>query len=72
MARRNLIFDRGHTTKLKMKKSIVKHALAILAAVGALPFIAPAAPCNINMGVNQQTMDGFGFSTAFKYQLGYR
>ena len=36
--------------------------LAVLAVTG---ITAHAAPCNINMGANQQTMDGFGFSSAW-------
>jgi glucuronoarabinoxylan endo-1,4-beta-xylanase len=52
-----------------MKKCIVTHALAVLAVAGALPFTAHAAPCNINMAANQQTMDGFGFSSAWCGQL---
>src|SRR6188474_2980729 len=52
-----------------MKKSLVTHALAVLAAAVALPFNAQAAPCSINLGANQQTMDGFGFSSAWCGQL---
>jgi len=54
---------------MKIKKAIGTHALALLAAASALPFNAHAAPCNINMGANQQTMDGFGFSSAWCGQL---
>jgi O-Glycosyl hydrolase len=52
-----------------MKKSIATHILAVVAAASALPFNAHAATCNINMAVNQQTMDGFGFSSAWCGQL---
>lgn len=47
-----------------MKKSIASFVLAVFAAV-APSFNARTAPCNINMAVNQQTMDGFGFSSAW-------
>ena len=57
-----------HAVKMKTKNSIATLVLAVLAA-GVLPFNAPAAPCNINMGANQQTMDGFGFSSAWCGQL---
>src|SRR5512133_2435063 len=52
-----------------MKKSIAMHVFLVFAAGGALSFNAPAATCNINMAVNQQTMDGFGFSSAWCGQL---
>lgn len=42
--------------------------LSVLAAV-ALPLNIGAATCNINMAANQQTMDGFGFSSAWCGQL---
>ena len=53
---------------MKTKKSIATLVLTVLAA-GALSFDAHTAPCNINMGANQQTMDGFGFSSAWCGQL---
>src|ERR1051325_8380159 len=56
-------------SKMKMKKSISTRALALLAVAGAVRITAHAAPCNINMGANQQTMDGFGFSSAWCGQL---
>ena len=43
--------------------------LALLAVAGVGPITAHAAPCNINLGANQQTMDGFGFSSAWCGQL---
>src|SRR5512135_1811390 len=51
-----------------MRITFAARILAVLAA-GALPFTAHAAPCNINMAANQQTMDGFGFSSAWSGQL---
>src|SRR5438552_1923543 len=52
---------------MNTKKSIATLLLTVLA--GALSFDAHAAPCNINMGANLQTMDGFGFSSAWCGQL---
>src|SRR5438552_8825601 len=53
---------------MNKKKSIATVFLAVV-AVGALSFNGHTAPCNINMGANQQTMDGFGFSSAWCGQL---
>ena len=53
---------------MKTKKSRATLVLAVLAA-GALSFDAHTAPCNINMGANQQVMDGIGFSSAWCGQL---
>ena len=63
-----LILDHHDVTKVKAKKSIAVRAL-VLAAMGALPFSAHSAPCNINMGANQQVIDGYGFSSAWCGQL---
>jgi hypothetical protein len=55
-------------TRNKMKSilypSKVIRALAVLAAAGALSINAHA-DCNINMGSTSQTIDGFGFSSAW-------
>lgn len=56
-------------TKSRMRTLIAMRASAMLAAAVALPFTAPAASCNINLGAPQQTMDGFGFSSAWCGQL---
>jgi glucuronoarabinoxylan endo-1,4-beta-xylanase len=58
----------GYAIKMNTKKSFATLLLAVLAA-GALSFDAHTAPCNINMAANQQTMDGFGFSSAWCGQL---
>lgn len=49
---------------MKLKKLIATHALVILAAI-AFSLTAPAASCNINLGANQQVIDGYGFSSAW-------
>jgi glucuronoarabinoxylan endo-1,4-beta-xylanase len=54
---------------LNATKIIATHALAIFAAVSALSPNAYSAPCSINMGANQQVIDGYGFSSAWCGQL---
>jgi hypothetical protein len=72
---RNLFSDKFHKflshlpSKMKMKKHpfVTLRALAVLAA-GAVSFNAHAQ-CNIYMGTNLQTIDGFGACSAWCGQM---
>jgi glucuronoarabinoxylan endo-1,4-beta-xylanase len=48
------------------------HSLSAVAAISAaavIPTSAPGAACNVNQGSSQQTIDGYGFSSAWCGQL---
>jgi len=48
---------------------VIIRTLAVVATAGIVAVNAHAASCNINMGSNQQAIDGFGFSSAWSGQL---
>ena len=44
------------------------HSLSAVAAISAaavIPTSAPGAACNVNLGSSQQTIDGYGMSSAW-------
>ena len=60
---RNKQQQTNNTNKMTPPSKLLR-AVASIGAAMAFAFSA-GAQCNINMGANQQTMDGFGFSSAW-------
>jgi glucuronoarabinoxylan endo-1,4-beta-xylanase len=56
-------------TKMKLRTIQSLGAVAAISAAVAYPSNAPGAACNIDMSVNRQTIDGYGFSSAWCGQL---